>query len=209
MADNNRDDVFITTQVTSFFQYSGGDQKKQRRFSANMLNQNGFICFIQGRGNKGNFSNLTNFYNRFDDLPIFAAVIDLVLKDIEKGDFTKERKMKGNKSNISFPVKEKNGKLYVGIKITKNNKNGKETNNSEIILLDTRMEDDVHKGTEQLRALSESLKATYYRTSSSYDRHFQKYFEALDDEDGNSSGGSSSNKKRPKPEEDSDFPFGN
>jgi hypothetical protein len=206
MADNN-DNVFVTTQVASFFQWNE-DQSKQRRFSANMLNQNGFICFIQGRGNKGNFSNLTNFYCRFDDLPIFAAVIDYVLEDIEKGDFTKERKMKGNKSNISFPVKENNGKLYVGIKITKNNKNGQETNNSEVILLDTRMEDEVHKGTEQLRALSESLKATYYRTSSSYDRHFQKYFEALEDEDGNSSGGSRSSKK-PKPENDSDFPFGN
>lgn len=208
MAKN--ENVWITSQIWSAYSHHKKEEKR-RRITAQLLNQNGFIISMLGpKKNGGGWENKINFYCKQDNMPILAAVMEQVIKDIENENFSQERSMWGSKSNISFPTKKSKDKLYIGIKITKKDDDGNETGHSETFLLETRTQSGVHEGLAKFRALKDDILKTYHRQSSTYDQHFKKYFEATEgggnNKSSNKSSGSSSSSNY-SPEDDDDFPF--
>lgn len=204
MANNNKD-IFHQSQIWSYFEWNQ-DQTKQKRLSANLLNNNGFIVYIKKRKGNGDWTKGVNFWCRQEDMVLLHHVISMTLKDIRNGNFSNKRSLKGKKSNIYFPTKKANDKVYVGIKIVKK-KDGKETSDSIMILLGDRRIEGEYEGVLRLIDFRNAIKNNNERLTTTYHQHYKGYFEKLSDKNNSNNNNSGNNSSRDKkPENDDDFP---
>jgi len=208
-----KDDVFCTTEVFSIVDWK--EQKsKNKRVSINVLNNNGCIVFFQNwktNRNKGQspWNNKHNFWCPQDDMDVLAEIADMVINDIENGSFSKERCMEGNKSNLYFVTKQSNGKVYIGMKVVPKKKD-KETSEKFTVVFPTDNIEGQPKGLIKLKSLRDSIKGFVTRKNSSYDAHYQKYFDEIGASRSSGSSSSSSPDENVKEEDPNDesIPFG-
>lgn len=186
-----KDDIFKTKELFSEVEWHDND-KDNKRVSFNLLNDNGFIVNLQARNTKkggGYWYNKVNFYCRMDQMPVLAKVIGRVLRDIEEGNFNNERGYPTKNHSIYFPVRQKDGKLFIGIKVKSSKKGGKE----DTFLLPTKEVEGMSVGLIKLEVLKDAISDAYARRNSSYDQHFKEYFEAKKESNGNSNSNSKNN----------------
>lgn len=208
MAKN--DNVFVTTEIFNEVEWNNNSNNK--RLSARLLNNNGFIVFFQEQNPKGKGSNYWenkhNFWCRQSDMPVLSKLIDLVIKDIEAGDYSKERYMEGSKSDIYILAKEKNGTLYVAVKLVPKDKNGRQQDeNSYMIKFPSKdVLNGIPKALIRLEAFRDAIKNTYNRTSTSFDSHYKKYFDEIN-KNNNGNKKERNDDSNDDIESDDDYPF--
>ncbi|MFW6015408.1 MAG: hypothetical protein ACOCRK_03160 [bacterium] len=208
------DNVFETTEIFSETEWNNDSNNKN--LSARLLNNNGFIIFFQEQNPKGKgrtyWQNQGNFWCRKDDMPVLAKMVDLVITDIKNNDYSKERFMKGSKSDFYILAKESNGTLYVAAKLVPKDENGRQQEEDSIMIKFTteKVLDGIPKALVRLEAFRDAIVNTYNRTSTSYDSHFKKYFDAVNrnrNEDNNNSTSSNNSDDTGDIENDDDYPF--
>jgi hypothetical protein len=212
MAKN--DNVFVTTEIFSLTEWNNDSNSKN--LSARLLNNNGFIIFFQeqNQGKGAYWNNKGNFWCRQDDMPILARMIELVVRDIKEGNYSRERYMKGSKSDFYILAKEKNGRLYIAAKLVPKDSNGNQDDSKALLIKfpsNKVLDDEQTKGLILLETFRDAIKNTYDRVNTSFDSHYKKYFEEINGSSGGSkSGGSSKGKSsggKEDIESDDDYPF--
>ena len=169
---------YVATQIYSEFYYSEKVENR-KRFSANLIGKNGFICYIQKMDSNGNWNTVNNFYLNEHNMPFLSRVIDLVIDDINKDNFNKIRTMKGSKSNLKFLTKKSGEELYIGLRIVSKNDDGNETNESIDFIYPKEKIYDMHKGIERLKIFSESVMDTYMGRNQFKTLHYNRYSDAV------------------------------
>lgn len=190
MAKKNND--IVTTQIFDLVEWN--DQNKSKKVAASLMNDNGFIIFFSEQTNKGSFKPVDNFWCRQSEMGILSALIDAVIKDIKKDDYSKKRFMKGNKSNLYILAKKSNDKLFVAIKVVPKEDDHERDEKSFIVRFpSTETVDGISDALVKLMEFKKSIDSIIDRSSISYHNHYEKYISTVKNNNNSSNSSKESN----------------
>jgi len=192
---SKNDNIFQTKQIYSLVNWDNSDKEEHTKIGCSLLNDNGFLITYQIRSKDKDSSywyNKLTFYCAMTRMPVLVSVINTVIEDIKNDNFGKERGLQSRNSEVYFPTKKSDGKLYIGCKLVST----KETKKEETFLFPTKVTEGMSEGLIQLKAMRDAIKNTFDRTSSSYSQQIKEYLEIKNNSEKSKKDNSSSNSSR-------------